>query len=492
MSELQPFSLTATSISQGVRSGELSPREVADFYIARTERYSPTLNTHLYWDRDDIWQQVQKLEARLRAKERLPLAGVPVLIKDNICTKGIPTTCASKMLAGFRPPYDATVVERLRQAGAVIFGKANCDEFAMGSSNEHSAYGPVLNPWNRAYVPGGSSGGSAAAVAADLTPVALGSDTGGSIRQPASFCGIAGMKPTYGRISRYGLVAYSSSLDQIGPMARTCTDLALLVDVLSGHDPRDATSRADPYPTVSAELAGPDALKGMRFGLVQEFFGPGLAEGTRAALAAAVQTLQGHGATVQEVSLPTIPLSVSAYYLIASAEASANLARFDGVRYGHRTSKSGLSLKQMFKASRSEGFGREVKQRIMLGTFALSAGYSDAYYAKAAAARRLITADFAAAFAKVDILLAPNAPSAAFRLGEREHDPLAMYLGDICTLGVNLAGLPALSVPGGFDPSGLPIGIQLIAPAWADGRLLRAAHAYEQVHPWAKEKQPPL
>ena len=492
MSDLQPFNLTATAISQKVRGGEWSVREVANFYIERTERYSRGLNTQLFWDPADVLAQAKVQEARLRAKEDLPLAGVPVLIKDNICTRAIPTTCASKMLTGFRPPYDATVVARLRQAGAIIFGKSNCDEFAMGSSNEHSAFGPVLNPWNRDFVPGGSSGGSAAAVAADLVPVALGSDTGGSIRQPASFCGITGLKPTYGRVSRYGLVAYSSSLDQIGPMARSTQDLALLLDVLSGHDPMDATSRVDPYPSVTSQLDAPGALKGLRLGLVREFFGPGLADGTRAALLAAVKLLQEHGASVEEVSLPTLSHSISSYYLIAAAEASANLARFDGIRYGHRTTRSGLSLKQLVKASRSEGFGREVKQRIMLGTFALSAGYYDAYYAKAKAGRSLIAADFAKAFGQVDVLVAPNAPSVAFRLGEKNQDPLAMYLGDICTLGVNLAGLPALSVPCGFDLTGLPIGLQLIAPAWEDGRILRTAHAYEQLCPWTKQAQPPL
>ena len=474
-----PFAQTARNLAQGIRSGQLSMREVADHFADLTEEKAPALNSHLFFDRADVAAQVEAQERRLKAGEALPLAGVPVLVKDNLCTKGIPTTAGSKILAGFRPPYDAHVVERLRAAGALIFGKANCDEFSMGSSSENSAYGPVRHPKDPTRVPGGSSGGSAAAVAAGLVPAALGSDTGGSIRQPAAFCGLVGLKPTYGRVSRYGLIAYGSSLDQVGPLTTTVEDAALFLDVLSGHDPRDATSRALPATTALAGLTGDVTLKDVRVGVVKELFGEGLESGTRTAVERAVKDLEKLGATVVEVSVPSLAYAIAAYYLIATAEASANLARYDGIRYGHRHQESGQSLKDLYRRSRSEGFGREVKQRIMLGTFALSSGYYDAYYAKANRARAVLSREFDAAFTKADLLVSPTAPTVAYRLGEKTQDPLAMYLGDICTIGANLAGLPALSLPCG-DADGLPVGLQLMAPALAEDRLLKGAYAYEQ------------
>ncbi|MCX6104740.1 MAG: Asp-tRNA(Asn)/Glu-tRNA(Gln) amidotransferase subunit GatA [Proteobacteria bacterium] len=481
MSDLRPFSLSAAEISQRVHAGDISIREVADFYVQRTEAYASKLNTHLYWNASNIAAQVKDQDSKLKSGLKLPLAGVPVLIKDNICTRGVPTTCASKMLENFRPPYDAHVVERLVAAGALIFGKTNCDEFAMGSTSENSAYGPVRNPWNIDYVPGGSSGGSAAAVAADLAPVALGTDTGGSIRQPAAFCGIYGLKPTYGTVSRYGLIAYGSSLDQIGPFARTVADTALLFDVISGHDRRDSTSRAiPPFQTRNGLGTADISLEGKRIGIVKEFFSAGLDEPTRQALSKAVDVYKDLGAEIKEVSLPSLKYSISAYYLIATAEASANLARFDGIRYGQRQEEAGATLRDVYQQTRSHGFGTEVKQRIMLGTFVLSAGYYDAYYAKATAARRLISTEFTSAFANVDWLISPTSPTTAFRLGEKIEDPLAMYLSDICTLAVNLAGLPALSVPCGWDEKGLPIGMQLIGPPLSEEALLKGALAYEQ------------
>lgn len=480
MSALEPYELTAASISRKIREKSLKIRDVVGFYVDRTQRYSRTLNTHTFFDIESISRQAAIVEQRLDASEQMPLAGVPVLIKDNISTALIPTTCGSKMLKDYRPVYDAHVVERLKNAGAIVFGKANCDEFAMGSTNENSAFGPVKNPWDQTRVPGGSSGGSAAAVAADLVPIALGSDTGGSVRQPAAFCGVVGLKPSYGRVSRYGLVAYGSSLDQIGPITRSVEDAAMVLDIISGHDGRDSTSARE-QPTRAREgLRG--SLFGVRFGLVEEFFGNGLDSATRYGLEQAVERLRAEGADIQKISLPTLPYSIAAYYVIATAEASSNLARYDGVRFGHRSELPGQTLKQMYARTRSEGFGREVAQRIMLGTFTLSSGYYDAYYAKAIRAREQIAADFARAFENVDILLSPTAPSIAFSLGAKVDDPLAMYLGDICTTCANLVGLPALSLPCAFDANtGLPVGLQLMAAKYADEALLRAGFAIEQI-----------
>ncbi len=484
MASPQPFALTASAIAAQVRAQDASAVEICEFYVKRTAAHAQTLNTHLFFDADDVKAQARAIDQRVRSGETLPLAGVPVVVKDNISTKGVPTTCGSKILAGFRPPYDAHVVERLRAAGAVIFAKANCDEFAMGSSNENSAYGVVKNPWNINCVPGGSSGGSAAAVAADLAPIALGSDTGGSIRQPAALCGVAGLKPTYGRVSRYGLVAYGSSLDQIGPMARTVQDIALVTDVISGHDGRDSTSSKLAATELASALKPGESVRGLKIGLVREFFGEGMDQATRAAVTAAIETYKSLGAVVEELSLPALKYSIAAYYILATAEASANLARFDGVRYGHRHQEPGMSLKSMYRKSRSAGFGREVKQRIMLGTFALSSGYYDAYYAKANRARQTIANDFARAFQQVDLLVSPTSPTVAFKIGEKSQDPLAMYLADICTIAANLAGLPGISIPCGADPQGLPIGLQLMAPQFAEEKLLKGAYAYEQASQW--------
>lgn len=484
--------MRACEIAKKVQSGQLTPLDAATPYMERTQTHAPQLNSHLFFDAGDIRAQVAALEVRLKAKDVLPLAGVPVLIKDNIATKGMPTTCGSKILAGYKPPYDAHVVEKLRTAGALIFGKTNCDEFAMGSSNENSAYGAVKNPWDLTRVPGGSSGGSAAAVAADLAPLSLGSDTGGSIRQPAAFCGVLGLKPTYGRVSRYGLVAYGSSLDVVGPFARTVEDLALITDVIAGYDARDSTSaRREPLRLYSA-LAGTDGASGLKIGLVREFFGDGVDDATRTHVTAAIKLFQELGATVTEVSLPSLSYSTAAYYMIAAAEASANLARYDGVRYGARVIEPGQSLKQMYRHTRSRGFGKEVKQRIMLGTFALSSGYYDAYYAKAARARELIRREMNEAFLDVDLLVSPTSPTTAFKLGEKTQDPLAMYLSDICTLAANLAGIPALSMPCGFSPAGLPVGLQLMAKPFAEDTLLKGAYAYEQATKWHERAQPRL
>jgi len=492
-SPLQPYQASALKISSMVRSGDLAVSEVVAFYLNRTKQIADRINSHTYHQVKSVEIQTRELEKRLLAREHLPMAGVPILVKDNICTRDMPTTCASKMLENFRPPFDAHVVARLRHAGAIIFGKTNLDEFAMGSSSENSSFGPTLNPWDLTRVPGGSSGGSAAAVAADLAPVALGSDTGGSIRQPAAFCGIYGLKPTYGTVSRFGLVSYASSLDQIGPFARDICDLALVHDVISGHDPRDSTSRVLDSTNVCEELIRYEPnLNGTKIGLIKELFATGLDTSINAAIQEAADALRKLGAEIREVSIPSLKYSVSSYYLIATAEASANLARYDGIRYGHRTQEPVTSLKDLYKKSRQEGFGREVKQRIMLGTFALSSGYYDAYYGKATQARRLIAHEFNKALEEADFLLSPVAPTTAFRLGEKINDPLTMYLGDICTLGVNLAGLPALSVPCGWDKSNLPIGMQIIGRPLSEKNLLTTARAYERSVGLHLQRQPSL
>ena len=405
-----------------------------------------------------------------------PLAGVPVALKDNICTRGVPTTCSSRILEGWEPPYDATVVNLLEASGAVVVGKTNMDEFAMGSSTENSAFGPTRNPRDPRRVPGGSSGGSAAAVAGGLTPLALASDTGGSIRQPAALCGIVGMKPTYGRVSRYGLVAFASSLDQIGPMACSVGDAALLYSVIAGHDPLDSTSIPEPVGDLTAALAGD--VEGLRVGIVSELCAEGTGDDVLARLEAAAGALASAGASVGEVSVPAAVFGLSAYFLIAPAEASSNLARYDGVRYGLRVPAPGAV--DMNVATRTAGFGDEVKRRIMLGTFALSAGYYDAYYGKALKVRTLVLADFAAAYERFDVLLAPTSPTVAFRFGERTGNPLAMYLSDVCTVASNLAGHPAISVPFGSGADGLPVGVQVMAPALGEDVMFRAAAALER------------
>ncbi len=406
-----------------------------------------------------------------------PLGGVPVGIKDVMSTRGLRTTAGSKILENYIPPYDCTAVARMEAAGAVVLGKMNCDEFAMGSSNENSAYGPVRNPRDLNRVPGGSSGGSAAAVAADMAVVALGSDTGGSIRQPASFCGVVGLMPTYGRVSRYGLIAFASSLDHIGPLAKTVKDAALVLRTIAGRDPMDSTSADVPVPDYVAELDKP--VRGMKLGVAKEYFGEGLDDEVRQTVEAAIDKLKGLGCEVVPVSLPHTPYAIPTYYLIATAEASANLARFDGVRYGHRA-RGVKTLQEMYRRSRDEGFGAEVKRRIMLGTYALSAGYYDAYYLKAQKVRTLLTRDFDEAFRKVDAIVTPTSPTAAFRLGEKSNDPLAMYLADIYTVTADLAGIPGISVPCGETREKLPIGLQILGKHFDEGTILRVAHAYEQ------------
>ncbi len=483
--------MTAHRLLEQMNAGATTAEEIASQLIKKAEA-AKTLNVFVHLDPDHILGQARAIDARRKAGQPVgPLAGVPVGIKDLLCVEGEPTTCGSKMLKGFKPPYDATVIARIKQAGAVLFGKCNMDEFAMGSSTENSAYGPTLNPWDASRVPGGSSGGSAAAVAADLVPLALGSDTGGSIRQPAAVCGVVGLKPTYGRVSRYGLIAFASSLDQIGPFAHDLKDTALLQAVISGHDPRDATSVDAPVPDYVAAVAQP--LDRPRIGVVKEFFGAGLDPEVAAAVEAAVKIYEKAGATIREISLPHSKYGVPAYYLVAPAECSSNLARYDGTTYGHRAEDFSPKypgeenlppLLRMMMASRSEGFGPEVKRRIMLGTFALSAGYADQYYNKALQVRRRIREDFDRAFTEVDVLLGPTSPTPAFKLGERTANPLAMYLSDIYTITANLAGIPGISIPCGLTKSGLPIGLQLLAPAFAEETLFRIAAGFERETDW--------
>ena len=475
MSDL--WQLTATQLRDQVRAREVSSREATEALFERIERVEPKVDAYLHLDRDAALARAAEIDERLaRGEEVGRLAGVPVAIKDNMCTRDMPTTCASKILANFRPPYDAHVVERLHHEGAVIVGKTNLDEFAMGSSCENSGFKPTRNPWNTDRVPGGSSGGSAASVASGMAFASLGSDTGGSIRQPAAFCGVVGLKPTYGRVSRYGLVAFASSLDQIGPFARNVTDAALLMEVISTPDARDSTCANLPVPAFTEEIEK-DPLP-LRVGVPKEYFGEGLDPEVEQAVREAIHAYERLGAQTMPVSLPNTEYAVATYYIIAPAEASSNLARYDGVHYGHRTQTAG-NIVSLFSRSRAEGFGPEVQRRILLGTYALSAGYYDAFYLKASKVRRLIKADFDAAFEQVDVLACPTSPTPAFRFGEKD-DPLAMYLADVYTIPVNMAGIPALSIPCGSTESGLPIGLQLISQAFDETRLLRAARAYER------------
>ena len=464
---------------QQLQSGQVSARELTDHHLSRIAAVEPSLNAYLEVTAERARADADRIDAARSAGESLPpLAGVPLAIKDNLCTKGVATTCASRMLEDFVPPYESTVTTRLWQSGAVLLGKTNLDEFAMGGSTETSAFGPTANPWNPEHVPGGSSGGSAAALAAGECMASLGSDTGGSIRQPASFCGVVGLKPTYGRISRYGLVAFASSLDQVGPFTTNVADAAELLQVMAGHDPRDSTSLKAPVPDYSADLAKP--IKGLKVGLVKECFEQdGLAADVQASVMAAAEQLKALGAELVDVSCPRFTDGIATYYVIAPSEASANLARYDGVKYGFRA-EDAESLAAMTARSRAEGFGSEVQRRILIGTYALSAGYVDAYYKKAQQVRTLIRRDFDAAYEQVDVLLTPTAPSTSFRQGAHADDPLAMYLADLLTIPANLAGLPAISVPCGFDSAGLPIGVQLIGNVLEESRLLQVAHQYEQ------------
>jgi aspartyl-tRNA(Asn)/glutamyl-tRNA(Gln) amidotransferase subunit A len=469
--------VTALELAAAVRAGERTARAVVEEHLARIEARDGELHAFNLVTSELALAQADEVDRKVAAGEDPgPLAGVPVALKDNLCTTGIPTTCSSKILAGWRPPYDATVVERLRAAGAVTIGKTNLDEFAMGSSTENSAFGPTRNPHDITKVPGGSSGGSAVAVAAGFAALALGSDTGGSIRQPAALCGVVGAKPTYGRVSRYGLVAFASSLDQIGPFAADVGDAAALLDVIAGHDPADSTSIPEGAPSVSAHLA--EGVDGLRVGVVQELLhAEGIAPDVAARARAAAEALEAAGAKVEEVSVPAVIYGLSAYYLIAPAEASSNLARYDGVRYGLRVGAP--TTGEMYDRTRTAGFGPEVERRIMLGTYALSAGYYDAYYGKAQKVRTLIIRDFEAAYERCDVLLSPTSPTTAFALGAKA-DPLAMYLNDVCTIPSNLAGHPAMSVPYGVGDDGLPVGLQVMAPALDEVTMFRVAAALER------------
>jgi aspartyl-tRNA(Asn)/glutamyl-tRNA(Gln) amidotransferase subunit A len=476
-------SATARAIRDEVAARRVSAVEVCRDAIARIERSNPALNNFLLVDAEDAVARARKVDARLAGGETPgPLAGVPIAIKDNLCVRGMKTTAASKILASYVPPYDATVIERLEAAGAVIVGKTNCDEFAMGSSNENSAFGPVRNPWALSRTPGGSSGGSAVAVAAAQVPLALGSDTGGSIRQPASFCGVVGLKPTYGRVSRYGLLAFASSLDQIGPFARTVEDAALALGVMAGPDRADATSSREPVADLTAALTGD--VNGLRVGVPRTFVSEGVDGEVKGAFDAALAVLARAGARLVDVELPHAPYGVPAYYLVCTAEASSNLARYDGVKYGYRSKAAADGLHAMYTHSRSEGFGAEVKRRIMLGTYVLSAGYYDAFYLKAQQVRTLLRRDYERAFETVDVIAMPTSPIPPFGLGEKADDPLQMYLADIFTVSANLAGVPAISVPSGFVERGgdtLPIGFQLAARPFDEATLLRAADAYQKL-----------
>jgi aspartyl-tRNA(Asn)/glutamyl-tRNA(Gln) amidotransferase subunit A len=474
-----PHSLSIGALGERLRRRELSSTELTRHFLARIERFDAELNSLITRTAEEALAQAAAADRRLAAGESGALLGIPLVHKDIFCTDGVKTSCGSRMLDNFIAPYDATVVARLKAAGAVMLGKANMDEFAMGSSTENSWYGPVRNPWNLAKVPGGSSGGSAAAIAAGLAPYATGTDTGGSIRQPAALTGITGIKPTYGRVSRFGMVAFASSLDQAGVFARSAADAAVVLGAIAGFDPLDSTSVDAPVPDYSATLEAP--LAGLKIGLLKEFF-----EGLDARIAAlihdALAVYRSLGAQTLEVSLPSLPLSVPAYYVVAPAEASSNLSRFDGVRFGHRCDAP-KDLMDLYQRSRGEGFGAEVKRRIMTGTYVLSAGYFDAYYLKAQKVRRLITDEFRAAFEQVDLLVGPTTPAPAFDLGATIDDPVTMYLLDIYTVSANLAGLPGLSMPCGFI-DGLPLGLQLIGPHFAEGRLLNAAHRYQQATDW--------
>jgi len=477
-------SKTLAEVRSDLESGACTAVDIVRSVEEQIQAVDDTLNAYLERDLEDALQQAEQADARRAAGESGPLLGIPVAVKDLLNVKGQSCRCASKILEGYVSPYDATSVANLREAGAILFGRLNMDEFAMGATTEHSAYGVCRNPWNPDHVAGGSSGGSAAAVAADAAIVTLGSDTGGSVRQPASFCGCVGLKPSYGRISRYGLTAFASSLDQIGVLSKTVSDAADVLGVIAGHDPKDTTSLPEPVPDYASALGGD--LKGLKIGIADEFFGVGVDPDVADSVQAAIDQLRALGAEPVKVSFPHLEYAVSVYYILAPAEASANLSRFDGVRYGNRVDAEDPVA--LMKATREAGFGDEVKRRILLGTYMLSSGYYDAYYVKALKARALIKQDADAAFSQCDLLATPVAPSAAYRVGEEAEDPLKLYLGDICTIPANLSGGCGISVPCGFTPAGLPVGLQLLGPAFAEERLLHAAHAYEQSTDWHTRK----
>ena len=476
--------LTISELRRLLDNREVSPREVLDDVYKQIDAVEDKVKAFITVTKDTAYKMAGDAEQAIISNKATLLTGIPIAVKDNMCTKGILTTCASKILYNFVPPYESTVTAGLKEQKYLLVGKTNMDEFAMGSSTENSAFYPTRNPWNLECVPGGTSGGSAAAVSANECIAALGSDTGGSVRQPASFCGVVGLKPTYGRVSRYGLVAYASSLDQIGILSKTVTDCAIMLSVIASHDPLDSTSAPIEVPNY-ADLLGQD-IKGLKIGFPKEYFVEGMDKEIEEAVKTAIKKLESLGAIVKEISLPHTEFAVAAYYIIATSEASSNLARYDGVKYGFR--REGKDLLEMYMKTRAEGFGAEVKRRIMLGTYALSAGYYDAYYKKAQQVRTLIKSDFEKAFGQVDLIATPVAPTPAFKIGEKMNDPLQMYLGDIYTSSMNLAGVPAISIPCGFSGSGLPIGLQLIGKHYAEGTILRASYAYEQSSQWHLRK----
>ena len=474
---------TISELAAGLRAGEFSSVELTQHFLERIEGRDPALNAFITVTASQALSQAEAADARLRAGAAGPLTGIPIAHKDIFCTRDVRTSCGSRMLDNFVAPYDATIVDRLASAGAVVLGKTNMDEFAMGSSNETSFYGAVKNPWDPSRVPGGSSGGSAAAVSARLCVAATGTDTGGSIRQPAALCGITGLKPTYGRVSRFGMIAFASSLDQAGPMAASAEDAAHLLGAMAGFDPRDSTSADEPVPDYAAALS--DSIEGLRIGLPKEYFGEGLDAAVAASIEEAVNEFRRLGAEIVDISLPNTSLAVPTYYVVAPAECSSNLARFDGVRYGHRC-EAPHDLEDLYKRSRAEGFGDEVKRRILIGTYVLSAGYYDAYYLKAQKLRHLISDDFRHAFADVDVIMGPASPTTAFGLGEKTDDPVSMYLSDIYTIAANMAGLPGMSIP--VKPAGgLPVGLQLIGNYFAEAKLLNVAHQFQRATDWHRQ-----
>ena len=474
---------TLSELSTSLHKGDVSSVELTQHYLDRIRTHNNQLNAYITVCEDEALEQARAADQKIQQKTAGKLTGIPLAHKDIFCTKGVRTSCASKMLDNFIAPYNATVVDRVNTAGMVTLGKTNMDEFAMGSSNETSFYGPVKNPWDNARVPGGSSGGSAAAVAAKLAPVATGTDTGGSIRQPASLCNLTGLKPTYGRISRYGMIAFASSLDQAGPLARSAEDAALLLNEMAGFDTLDSTSVEREVPDYTSTLN--DSIVGLKIGLPKEYFSEGLDPEVAATIEAAIKTYESLGATIKDITLPNTSLAVPTYYVVAPAECSSNLSRMDGVRFGHRCDDP-KDLLDLYQRSRGEGFGEEVKRRIMTGTYALSSGYYDAYYLKAQQCRRLISNDFQQAFSDIDVIMGPTTPTTAFKLGDKTDDPISMYLADIYTISTNLAGLPALSIPAGFV-KGLPVGLQIIGNYFEEARLLNVAHSYQQATDWHKK-----
>lgn len=482
--------LTIEEAGKRLRSKEISSVELTEAYLSRIDTVDTgddAISAYLHVARDSALASARAADARIAAgKDLTPLTGIPIGVKDIFSTKDMPTTCASKILEDYTPPYDSTVIAKLKAAGAVIIGKLNMDEFAMGSSTENSAFGKTRNPWNKECVPGGSSGGSAAAVSASTCVASIGTDTGGSIRQPAALCGVVGLKPTYGRVSRYGMIAFASSLDQGGPFTKSVRDAAIMLNVVAGHDPKDSTSLEAPVPNYTEGLDNDKGVKGLKIGIPKEYFIDGIDPEVRASIDKAIEFYKKSGAELIDITLPHTEYAVSVYYLVATAEASSNLARYDGVKFGVRTD-SGKGLLDMYKETRTLGFGSEVKRRIMLGTYALSAGYYDAYFRKASQVRALIRKDFEDAFTKCDVILTPTSPTPAFKFGEKLEDPLTMYLSDIFTISCNLAGIPGISIPCGLTEAGLPIGLQLLGRHMDEATILRAAHAFEEAHNFHKE-----